>query len=108
MGGGPAIRDHIDRGDVDVVVLVFRRLFFQSVDKNLEIGIGDAADKLIRRRVIKINHCMLHGSSLSQGPSHAGGRRALVPVLCRLLERVRELEHAPFVAVTTDDLHTYG
>ena len=107
MGGGPAVRDHIDRRDVDVVVLVFRRLFFQSVDKNLEISLGDAADELIRRRVIKINHCMLHGSSLSQGPSD-GGRRALVPVLCRLLERVRELEHAPFVAVTTDDLHPYG
>ena len=59
MGGGPTVRDHIDRRQVDVVVLVFRGLFFQSIDKDLEISLGDAADELIRRRVIKINHCVL-------------------------------------------------
>ena len=59
MGGGSTIRHHIDRRLVDVVILVLRGLFLQSVDKNLAIGLGDAADQLIRRHVIKINHCML-------------------------------------------------
>ena len=59
MGGGSTVRQQIDRRPVDVVVLVLRGLFFQTVDKNLEISLGDAADELIRRRVIKINHCVL-------------------------------------------------
>src|SRR5438552_18907426 len=56
MGGGPAVRQQIDRRPVDVVVLVLQGLFFQTVDKHLEISLGDAADELIRRCVIKINH----------------------------------------------------
>src|SRR5438128_995516 len=48
MGGGSTVRQQIDCRQVNVVVLVFRRLFFKTVDKNLEIGLGDAADELIR------------------------------------------------------------
>ena len=39
MGSGATIRQQIDRREVDVVVLVLRRLFFQAIDKNLEIGL---------------------------------------------------------------------
>lgn len=64
MGGGPAVRQQIDRRPVEVVVLVLRGLFYQSVDKNVEISLGDAADELIRRRVIKINHGKLQKQSV--------------------------------------------
>lgn len=56
MGGGPTIRHDIDRPLFDEVVLVLRGLFLQSVNKNLEIGLGDAADQLIRRCIVEINH----------------------------------------------------
>ena len=59
MGSGPTVRQQIDRRPVDIVVLVLRGLFFKTVHKNLEICLGDAADELIRRSVIKINHCVL-------------------------------------------------
>ena len=59
MRGGPTIRQQIDRRPVDVVVLVLQRLFFQTVDKHLEIGLGDTAEECIRRCVVEINHRVL-------------------------------------------------
>ena len=64
MGGGPTVRQQIDRCPINVVVLVLRGLFLQTVDKNLEISLGDGAEELIRRCVVEINHCVLHRLTL--------------------------------------------
>ena len=45
MGSGPTVRQQIDRRPFDIVVLVLRGLFFQTVNKYLEISLGDAADE---------------------------------------------------------------
>ena len=45
------------------------------------------------------------GSAAGRSRQPLSGRICAVPG--RLLERVRELEHAPVVTVTTDDLHPH-
>ena len=58
MGGGPTVCRYVDCLAGDVVVLVLRGLFFQPVDEHLQIRLGDAANELIGRRVVQINHCV--------------------------------------------------
>src|SRR6202040_1568489 len=67
MSSRPPVRQHIDRRPVYVVVLVLQRLFFQTVDKHLEIRLGDAPEEFIRRCVIEINHCAPYPSLRNSG-----------------------------------------
>ena len=59
MLGGSTISQHVNRGRVDVVIPILRRLFFQTVDQHLQIRLGETADELIRRCVIEIDHVTL-------------------------------------------------
>ena len=63
MLGGSTVSQQVDRGRIDVVVPIFRRLFFQTIDEHLQIGLGETADELIRRCVVEIDHVTLAGTA---------------------------------------------
>ena len=56
MVAGTTVTEQVDRVRVDVVVLVLGRFFLQSVDENLQVRLGDAAEHFIGFCVEEINH----------------------------------------------------
>jgi hypothetical protein len=53
---GAAVRDHIDGGGIDVVILIRRGFFFEGGDEHLKIRRRDRADQLIGGDLIEVNH----------------------------------------------------
>src|SRR3954447_9870035 len=51
-----AVGQKLNRGLVDVVVLIVVGLFLECVDEYLKVSLSDAAEELIGCRVVQVNH----------------------------------------------------
>ncbi|HTF40341.1 MAG TPA: hypothetical protein VK754_07085 [Propionibacteriaceae bacterium] len=53
---GAGIFEHVNGGGVDVVVLIAFPFFFELVEEELELAIGDVAERLVGGGVVELDH----------------------------------------------------
>ena len=53
---GDGVLEHVNGGGVDVVVLIAIPFFFELVDEELELVVGDVAEGLVSGGAVELDH----------------------------------------------------